>query len=64
MLNILFVFFITAAIADLFIWGMAIGSGHHIPSATIRDFIVTFLVLVILSFGIFLVEKRFMKEKE
>jgi hypothetical protein len=64
LLNILLVFFIGAVIAELFIWGMAIVSGHHIPSATIRDFIVTFLMLVILSIGIFLIEKRFMKEKE
>ncbi len=64
LLNILLVFFIVLAIADLFMWGLAIASGQRIPSTTIRDFIVTFLMLVILSIGIFLVEKRFMKEKE
>lgn len=64
LLNILLVFFIVLAIADLFMWGLAIAGGQRIPSPTIRDFIVTFLMLVILSIGIFLVEKRFMKEKE
>ncbi len=48
--------FVLAILADLFIWMMAIASGHNLPAGTNAMFLTIALVLSFLAFLI----KRFM----
>ena len=62
-LNIILSILIVLAIADLFIWLAANGSGHKITDKTNKDFLITFLVLSFLSGIIFWIKRIFNNRK-
>lgn len=62
--RVLLIIFILLLLFDLFIWIMAIGSGHTIPPSTTQFFLISALVLLIAILVIYkFIRKRSVDEK-
>jgi preprotein translocase subunit SecE len=62
LLNIFLIVLVVLFFLDLFMWGVAIGSGHNLPKQTTNSFQFTLIILATLIIIILIMKKKIAKK--